>query len=408
MSNEIHQKYPASVQHGKPRLDSLKDGWNRVSIGDLVKEVSRPVEMKDDEIYTLVTAKRSRGGIVKREDLKGRDIAVKNQFYVREGDFLISKRQIVHGACGFVPRELNGAIVSNEYLVLNFTDKINAKFWEFLSHTIYFQQVCFHSSIGVHVEKMLFKVAKWYQWEINIPSPKEQEKIAGFLGAVDARLTQLRRKRDRLQTYKRGVMQKVFSQQIRFRGAIGLNFPDWERKKLQEITKINQGLQIAISDRFTYQVEGSYFYITNEFLKPNSQTHYYILNPPKRALCDKDDILMTRTGNTGQVVTDVVGAFHNNFFKISYDRNKINKKFLLEFLRRDITQHKILSLAGTSTIPDLNHDDFYNLEIFSPVLVEQEKIANFLTAIDRKIEALSCQIEQAEQFKKGLLQKLFV
>jgi type I restriction enzyme, S subunit len=158
MSNEICQKYPPSVQHGKPRLASSKNGWTRVSIGDLVKEASRPVEMKDDEIYTLVTAKRSRGGIVKREDLSGKDIAVKSQFYVKEGDFLISKRQIVHGACGFVPKELDCAIVSNEYLVLNFTDKIIPQFWEFLSHTIYFQQVCFHSSIGVHVEKMLFRV----------------------------------------------------------------------------------------------------------------------------------------------------------------------------------------------------------------------------------------------------------
>ncbi|MEH1916060.1 restriction endonuclease subunit S [Nostoc sp.] len=244
--------------------------------------------------------------------------------------------------------------------------------------------------------------------KIYLPNIAEQEKIASFLGAVDTRLNQLRRKWEILQTYKRGVIQKIFSQKIRFQDANDSPFPDWEKKKLREITKINQGLQIAISDRLTYQVEGSYFYITNEFLKPDSQTRYYILNPPKRVICEKDDILMTRAGNTGQVVTDVVGAFHNNFFKISYDRNKINKKFLLEFLRRYTTQHKILSLAGTSTIPDLNHDDFYNLEIFIPVSVEQEKIANFLTAIDCKIEILTRQIDQTEQFKKGLLQKMFV
>ena len=81
------------------------------------------------------------------------------------------------------------------------------------------------------------------------------------------------------------------------------------------------------------------------------------MNPPKRVVCNEDDILMTRTGNTGQVVTNVNGAFHNNFFKIEYDRRKVNKKFLIEFLRKDSTQYKILSLAGTSTIPDLNHGD---------------------------------------------------
>ena len=56
------------------------------------------------------------------------------------------------------------------------------------------------------------------------PSIAEQEKIASFLGAVDTRLNQLRRKRELLQTYKRGVMQKLFSQEIRFKGAIGSPF----------------------------------------------------------------------------------------------------------------------------------------------------------------------------------------
>jgi len=92
---------------------------------------------------------------------------------------------------------------------------------------------------------------------------------------------------------------------------------------------------------------------------------------------------MTRTGNTGQVVTDVDGAFHNNFFKINYGRKEINKKFLIEFLRKDSTQHEILSLAGTSTIPDLNHSDFYNLDISIPYIEEQEKIAGFLTTIEK-------------------------
>ena len=241
MSKQTHQKYPPSVQHGIPRLAPVQKGWKSVAIGKLVTEVVRPVEMDEDETYTLVTAKRSRGGIVKREELKGREIAVKNQFYIQAGDFLISKRQIVHGACGFVPKELDGAIVSNEYLVLNFTDKVIPQFWEFLTHTIYFQQVCFHSSIGVHVEKMLFKVSRWYQWKVNIPTLKEQEKIASFLGAVDTRLTQLRRKHELLQTYKRGVMQKLFSQQIRFKGNDGQPFPDWEENTLENVASYRRG-----------------------------------------------------------------------------------------------------------------------------------------------------------------------
>src|SRR4051794_6252024 len=99
-----------------------------------------------------------------------------------------------------------------------------------------------------------------------------------------------------------------------------LRFPEfegeWSKGKLHDFTKINQGLQIAISERYLESVENSHFYITNEFLKEGAERKYYIKNPPKSVLCNEDDILMTRTGNTGKVVTNVSGAFHNNFFKI--------------------------------------------------------------------------------------------
>jgi type I restriction enzyme S subunit len=181
---------------------------------------------------------------------------------------------------------------------------------------------------------------------------------------------------------------------------------EWEKKTLKDISKINQGLQIAISERFTEFKEGLHFYITNEFLRANSSKKYYIQNPAENVLCDVDDILMTRTGNTGQVVTGVKGAFHNNFFKIAYNSN-CNKWFLYYFLTDYKTQHTILKYAGTSTIPDLNHGDFYRLKINIPKLPEQQKIASFLTAVDKKLQQLTTKKEQLKHYKKGVMQQLF-
>jgi type I restriction enzyme S subunit len=161
-----------------------------------------------------------------------------------------------------------------------------------------------------------------------------------------------------------------------------LRFPEfteqWESKPLREVVKINQGLQIAISERSTENKTGSYFYITNEFLKAGSGKKYYILNPPQSVICNEKDILMTRTGNTGQVVTNVSGAFHNNFFKVAYPEY-IDKIFLYNFLKLNKTQNQILRFAGTSTIPDLNHSDFYRIIISFPSNKEQQKIASFLS-----------------------------
>ena len=190
-----------------------------------------------------------------------------------------------------------------------------------------------------------------------------------------------------------------------------IRFPEfknnWSKDIFRDLVKINQGLQIQISERYLTEVEDSYFYITNEFLKEGSDKKYYIKNPPPNVLCDYDDILMTRTGNTGMVVTNVKGAFHNNFFKINYPQT-LDKGFLYYFLTTLKTQNIIKSLAGTSTIPDLNHTDFYKINFTYPSKDEQTKIANFLSSIDQKIEVVAQQIEQAKTWKKGLLQQMFI
>lgn len=177
--------YPKSVQSGLPRLGSMPPGWSRGPLSEHLFEEMRPVRMADDELYDLVTVKRSRGGVVRRERLKGSEIAVKSQFRLRAGDFLISKRQIVHGACGIVPPELEGAIVSNEYAVLRARPSLDLEFLNCLAHSIYFQQTCFHSSIGVHVEKMIFKLEKWLRWDFDLPPAREQRRIADILSTWD-------------------------------------------------------------------------------------------------------------------------------------------------------------------------------------------------------------------------------
>ena len=261
--------------------------------------------------------------------------------------------------------------------------------------------------IGAHERHWISKFAKL---NIAIPTPSEQQKIADCLSSIDELITAHTQKHEALKTHKKGLMQQLFPAtgetvpKLRFPAFRGAG--EWEEKTLKDISSINQGLQIPIAKRFTEKVENSYFYITNKFLLVNSDTAFYIKNPPESVLCDEDDILMTRTGNTGKVVTNVRGAFHNNFFKIKYS-DEIFKDFLVYFLRSESTQKKILSLAGASTIPDLNHGDFYRIEIQLPSMLEQQKIANSLSSIDDLITAQAQKIESLKAHKKGLMQQLF-
>ncbi|GAA9077594.1 restriction endonuclease subunit S [Helicobacter pylori] len=176
---------------------------------------------------------------------------------------------------------------------------------------------------------------------------------------------------------------------------------NWEIKTFRDISTINQGLQIPISQRLKAPTEHAKFYITIQALN-NRKEFEYIKTYNESVVCHKDDILMTRTGNTGMVITNIEGVFHNNFFKINFDRTLINKDFLVYFLSLEQTQRTILKKAGTSTIPDLNHNDFYSLTIPLPPLNEQNAIANILSGLDRYLCALDALILKKEGVKKAL------
>ncbi|WP_198517013.1 restriction endonuclease subunit S, partial [Helicobacter pylori] len=176
---------------------------------------------------------------------------------------------------------------------------------------------------------------------------------------------------------------------------------DWEIKTFRDISTINQGLQIPISQRLKAPTEHAKFYITIQALN-NRKEFEYIKTYNESVVCHKDDILMTRTGNTGMVITNIEGVFHNNFFKINFDRTLINKDFLVYFLSLEQTQKTILKKAGTSTIPDLNHNDFYSLLIPLPPLNEQIAIANILSDVDHYLYALDALILKKESVKKAL------
>ena len=258
------------------------------------------------------------------------------------------------------------------------------------------------------------------QISLFYPSIAEQEKIASFLGAIDTRLTQLRRKHKLLQTYKRGVMQKIFSQEVRFKGAIGVAFPDWEERKLGNIVagsfsngvfndpnKLGQGYRLVnVKDMYN-----------GDFIDVNSLTRLLLDEQEfKKNKAEHGDIFFTRSSLVKEGI-----AYSNILLSddqdITYDghliRFRFNHKYYLpQFMalavKTSMARKQFVSRGKTGTMTTIGQDDISTVKISIPSKEEQEKIADFLTAIDQKIEAVARQIDRTEQFKKGLLQKMFV
>jgi type I restriction enzyme S subunit len=209
----MQQLFPADGETvPKLRFPEFRDKgkWQLKRINEVLVEQARPIDMQDDQDYSLVTVKRRYGGVVSRGIFKGKSIKVKSQFLLHENDFLISKRQIVHCACGVVPKELKGSIVSNEYSVLTPRKNNDIHFFNYFSQQPAVSESFLQCSIGIVIEKMLFKLNGWLKQEFFFPEHDEQKKIAQFLSNLDDLIESQTKKLEALKAHKKGLMQQLF------------------------------------------------------------------------------------------------------------------------------------------------------------------------------------------------------
>ena len=233
--------------------------------------------------------------------------------------------------------------------------------------------------------------------EIKLPSLVEQTKIASFLSNVDEKISQLTQKHALLSQYKQGMMQKLFSQQIRFKADDGSEFGEWVEWKFASCIDIFDNLRkpVSASERkvgFTpyYGANGIQSYI-------DGYTH------------EGEFILIAEDGANDLInypVQYVNGKIwvNNHAHVVSGKQHIVDNKFL-KYRLGSIDFTKYLVGGGRAK---LNAGAMKEIAFLLPCLEEQTKIANFLSEIDQKIEVVAQQIEQAKQWKKGLLQQMFV
>ncbi|HFV9072682.1 TPA: restriction endonuclease subunit S [Escherichia coli] len=348
---------------------------------------------QDNQEYDLVTVKRSRGGVIRREHLKGKDISVKSQFYIKEGDFLISKRQIVHGACGLVPKELSGSIVSNEYCVLTGKSGFYLPYMEFLSESLYFQQTCFHSSIGVHIEKMIFKLDSWFKWPFNIPPLSEQKRIVKILSTWDKAISVTEKLLTNSQQQKKALMQQLLTGKKRLLDERGGRYGgEWHRAELGAVLDYMQPTPYLV-DSTDYNDSYSIPVLTagKSFILGYTNEEHGIYHAPLPAIIFDDF-------TTDSKFVDFEFKAKSSAMKILTAKKGVSAKYIFEamqMLKFKIGGHQRHWISIYS-----------NLVIPIPDAKEQQKIAAVLSAADAEISTLEKKLACLKDEKKALMQQL--
>lgn len=388
----------------KLRFKEFSGDWESKKLGEFL--IESKIKGSTGENSKKLTVKLWGKGIVaKKEILKG---SSSTQYYVRKsGQLMYGKLDFLNCAFGIVPKYLDGyesTIDSPAFDVKN----ANANF---LLNKI--TQKNFYKKYGdiadgsrkakrVHSETFL-------NMDINIPSLKEQEKIASFLSLVDEKINLQDKKLENLKNYKKGIMSKIFKRELKFKDNNGNNYPKWEITKIEDIAHIEKGFTPSTSNEKNWT--GDILWLSISDMKQQK----YISNVSKfiskealgnKKLVTKGTLVMSFKLTLGRLAIINTPLITNEAICHFYwKNNNIDTEYMYYYLNTvNITSFGSRATKGVT----LNNDSINSIVVNLPCLDEQIKISSFLSLIDEKIEKEAKKLDLLNDYKKGLLQQMFV
>lgn len=334
--------------------------------------------------------------------------SIKSYKIVRKGNFIISLRSFQGG---IEYSEYEG-ICSPAYVILESRFEIVDYFFKVYLKTYNYIIGLNRKLEGIRDGKM---ISYKYFSEIPLPIPSlpEQQKIANFLTTIDTKIQQLRQKQQLLETYKKGVIQQIFKQEIRFRNDDGGAFEDWEVKRLGEVAirktqkNTNDEISFVLTNSATRGIVSQIEYFDKSIANKNNLMGYYVVNID-------DFVYNPRISSTApvgpikrnQLQKGVMSPLYSVFYF-----TKGNLKYFEYFFETTYWHRYMKGIANYGVRFDrmnITNADFFKMPIPFPCEAEQQKIATFLSSIDKRIASVKSEIVAMEKYKKGLLQVMFV
>ncbi|MBJ9164474.1 restriction endonuclease subunit S [Citrobacter farmeri] len=247
----------------------------------------------------------------------------------------------------------------------------------------------------------------------NYPRNDEQVKIASFLSLLEEKITLLNKQYNLLCQYKKGMMQKIFSQELRFKDDSGDEFPEWEELELKQIAiKVNtknrdNSVTTVLTNSATQGIVSQESYFEREIVTESNLTGYYVVRIG-------DFVYNPRISSTAPVGPIKMNELTQGVMSPLYTVFRFKKgllKFYQYFFESSVWHEYMKSVANSGARHDrmnISGEDFFGLPVPQPFEEEQTKIANFLSALDDKIAVKKAELDKLKTWKQGLLQQMFV
>jgi len=389
------------------RFDSLYPTVRNGFVG-----VATPYYVEEGVPY--LQGKNIKSGAINRNGL----VYINESFHQKSKKSQLRQNDIVMVQSGHVGE---CAVITEEFedtnchalLVSTPTHDIDSKFYINYFYSKFGRKKIYRITTGNTIKHILSSDLKIQT--VSNPSYQEQQKIAAFLAAVDSKIEQLSKKQALLGEYKKGLMQQIFSQAIRFKANDDSEFPDWEEKKLGDVCKLQGGYAFKSAE---FQKHGipiiriSNISNNNDFIDNRNLVYYNEIKNSDKFIIKNGDLIVAMSGATtgkSSIYNLIEDAYLNQRVGLFKANNSLlDYGFLIQIVFSYIFATQLDSVLVAGAQPNVSSKDIEGFEISLPSKIEQNKIANFLSSIDSKIEQVGKQLDESNQFKKALLQQMFV
>lgn len=378
------------------RFPEFNEEWHNYKISHFLKE-SRIKGNLGSKAKKLTVKLWGKGVVPKQETFKGSD---NTQYYIRKsGQLMYGKLDFLNCAFGIVPVELN-----------NFESTIDSPSFDFIDGSPKFlleriKMKSFYKKFGdiANGSRKAKRINQetFLSMPIYSPTYEEQLKIGNFFSKLDHQIELEEEKLELLEQQKKGYMQKIFSQELRFKDEKGGTYPNWKNEALGSIVKITMGQSPSSKNytensSYTILVQGNAD-LNNGCIKPRIYTKQVT------KLAEVNDILLT--------VRAPVGKIGRAQLKACIGRGVCAIKgdiFIYYFLELFDLQNKWIKFSQGSTFESISGNEIKSIDIAYPTNEERQKISKFLSKLDELLKNQLLKIELLKQRKQGLLQKMFV
>lgn len=397
--------------------DSYFPEWQKSNLGDISKKYYQGINTTADNVnYTdsgvpIIQAKHITDEFLNFSDVRylGRDDyqTYKEKFNPKVNELLVSNIGTL-GKVVLVENEKDFLIAWN---IFKITLDESQCFPLYVSN--YLKKIAnegYFDSIKTGNATKFINKADMLAIPVRLPSLSEQIKIADFLTAMDEKITQLTQKYELLNQYKKGVMQKIFSQELRFKDGDGIDFPEWSTFTISEVLIKNSNKNKNLEFNLVQSVSNKHGFINQDELfedrviASKDLSNYYIIK--QRAFAYNPSRL--DVGSLAYKRDDRISVVSPLYVSFYAKSDFIFDEFLINWFDNNEFKKQMTNSFEGGVRNTLSYDSLSKMTISLPNLKEQTKIANFLTAIDDKIKTSQSQLELVKQYKQGLLQQMFV